>query len=112
MVTKEYHTDIGKASIIPKLDALMLVIFDIITGNIILRYWVRIQILVRVLIYIYTLSMCAAKALACLRISTDSPGPSFLNNVMICLFDLILYVPSTILQSNRDGSYWVEPVLS
>ena len=28
-----------------------------------------------------------------------------------CLFDLILYVPSTIFQLNRDGSSWVEPVL-
>ena len=31
---------------------------------------------------------------------------------VICLFDLILYVPSTIFQLNRDGSSWVEPVLS
>ena len=30
----------------------------------------------------------------------------------VCLFDLILYVPSTIFQLNRDGSSWVEPVLS
>ena len=30
----------------------------------------------------------------------------------ICLFDLILYVPSTIFQLNRDRSSWVEPVLS
>ena len=30
----------------------------------------------------------------------------------ICLFDLILYVPSTIFQINRDWSSWVEPVLS
>ena len=29
-----------------------------------------------------------------------------------CLLDLILYVPSTIFQSNRDGSFWVELVLS
>ena len=29
-----------------------------------------------------------------------------------CLFDLILYVPSTIFQLNRDGSSWVEPLLS
>ena len=29
-----------------------------------------------------------------------------------CLFDLILYVPSTKFQLNRDGSPWVEPVLS
>ena len=28
------------------------------------------------------------------------------------LFDLILYVPLTIFQLNRDGSSWVEPVLS
>ena len=28
------------------------------------------------------------------------------------MFDLILYVPSTIFQLNRDGSSWVEPVLS
>ena len=30
----------------------------------------------------------------------------------VCLFDLILYVPSTIFQLNRDGSSLVEPVLS
>ena len=29
-----------------------------------------------------------------------------------CLFDLILYIPSTIFQKYRDGSTWVEPVLS
>ena len=29
-----------------------------------------------------------------------------------CLFGLILYVPSTIFQLYRDGSSWVEPVLS
>ena len=28
------------------------------------------------------------------------------------LFDLTLYVPSIIFQLNRDGSSWVEPVLS
>ena len=32
--------------------------------------------------------------------------------VQMFLFDLILYVPSTIFQLNRDGSSWVEPVLS
>ena len=30
----------------------------------------------------------------------------------VCLFDLILYVPSTIFQLNRDGSSLVELVLS
>ena len=27
--------------------------------------------------------------------------------LFVCLFDLILYVPSTIFQLNRDGSSWV-----
>ena len=31
---------------------------------------------------------------------------------MCDLFDLILYIPSSIFQLNRDGSSWVEPVLS
>ena len=36
----------------------------------------------------------------------------FTDDYFVCLFDLILYVPSTIFQLNRDGSSWVEPVLS
>ena len=32
--------------------------------------------------------------------------------MVFVLFDLILYVPSTIFQLNRDGSSWVEPVIS
>ena len=32
--------------------------------------------------------------------------------LLLFLFDLILYVPSTIFQLYRDGSSWVEPVLS
>ena len=31
---------------------------------------------------------------------------------ILILFDLILYIPSTIFQLNRDESSWVEPVLS
>ena len=34
-----------------------------------------------------------------------------LNRVTVCLI-LILYVPSTIFQLHREGSSWVEPVLS
>ena len=34
------------------------------------------------------------------------------NTCKLNLFDLILYVPSTIFQLNRVGSSWVEPVLS
>ena len=36
----------------------------------------------------------------------------FIRVYTVCLFDLILYVPSTIFQLNGDGSSWVEPVLS
>ena len=32
--------------------------------------------------------------------------------LFVCLFDLILYLPSTIFQLYREGSSWVEPVLS
>ena len=39
-------------------------------------------------------------------------GPCYKWIVLFCLFDLILYVPSTIFQLNRDGSSWVEQVLS
>ena len=41
-------------------------------------------------------------------------GPLYFSSVAmsVCLFDLILYIPSTIFQLNRDGSSWVEPVLS
>ena len=42
----------------------------------------------------------------------EKDGKSKLECIFVCLFDLILYVPSTIFQLNRDGSSWVEPVLS
>ena len=31
---------------------------------------------------------------------------------LLCLFDLFLYVPSTIFQLSSNGSSWVEPILS
>ena len=39
-------------------------------------------------------------------------GTTTIDGNFVCLFDLIPYVPSTIFQLNRDGSSWVEPVLS
>ena len=44
----------------------------------------------------------------------DIDHVSFLGHwiLLFCLFDLVLYIPSTIFQLNRDGSSWVEPVLS
>ena len=33
-------------------------------------------------------------------------------HLVVCLFDLILHVPSTIFQLKQDGSSWFEPVLS
>ena len=37
---------------------------------------------------------------------------SIVKFVFVCLIDLILYAPSTVSQLYRDGSSWVEPVLS
>ena len=37
---------------------------------------------------------------------------SFIGIYFVSLFDLILYVPSTIFQLCRDRYSWVEPVLS
>ena len=45
-----------------------------------------------------------------LSLVTDN-NPSWMIH-RIGLFDLILYDPSAIFQLNRDGSSWVEPVLS
>ena len=54
--------------------------------------------------------------LVCLTVSLSLshwyPGSGVVLDCFVCLFDLILYAPSTIFQLNRDGSSWVEPVLS
>ena len=42
----------------------------------------------------------------------STPQQQLPNTLLFVLFDLILYAPSTIFQFNRDGSSWVEPVLS
>ena len=39
-------------------------------------------------------------------------SPDHTCKMFVCLFDLILYVPSTIFQLNRGGFSWLEPVLS
>ena len=39
-------------------------------------------------------------------------GGGYITVFDFCLFDLILYVTSTIFQLYRDESSWVEPVLS
>ena len=48
--------------------------------------------------------------------SFEFPGHTFLISFseycFVCLFDLVLYIPSKIFQLCRDGSSWVEPVLS
>ena len=47
-----------------------------------------------------------------MKIINNVINASFTKHDSVSLFDLILYVPSTIFQLNRDGSSWVEPVLS
>ena len=42
----------------------------------------------------------------------DASTQYYFKIILFCLFDLILYVPSTIFRLNRDRSSWVEPVLS
>ena len=45
--------------------------------------------------------------------SGSATEASVLNLIrVVIMFDLILYVPSTIFQLNRDWSSWVEPILS
>ena len=53
--------------------------------------------------------------------SSLSPGMNFDRSAvslrlymenLFALFDLILYIPSTIFQLNRDRSSWLEPLLS
>ena len=53
-------------------------------------------------------SLCLYSTLS--KVSNWSPYIFYVS--FVCLFDLIFYVPSTIFQFNRDGSSWVEPVLS
>ena len=48
---------------------------------------------------------------SCMKGPIKYPNKSVQMKILF-LFDLILYVPSTIFQLNRDGSSWVEPVLS
>ena len=55
------------------------------------------------LIWVCTVCLCPAKG---------TLGIYGLNFCVFFGFDLILYVPSTIFQLNREGSTWVEPVLS
>ena len=45
-------------------------------------------------------------------ILVDLTSNFFILCTNVCLFDLMLFVPSTIFQLYRDGSLWVEPVLS
>ena len=40
------------------------------------------------------------------------PDVTVVVTILPVLFDLILYILSTIFQLSRDGSSWVEPVLS
>ena len=48
--------------------------------------------------------------------SAEDVGPNIWkqhdNDDDFVLFDLILYIPTTLFQLNRDRSSWVEPVLS
>ena len=57
-----------------------------------------------------TVFLNTQKHVKLIKICLSKPGQ--LANNDLFLFDLILYVPSTIFHLYRDGSSWVEPVLS
>ena len=56
--------------------------------------------------FTYCLTPSRALSAGVLFIISDRAVPCF-----VCLFDLILYVPSTIFLLCRDGYFWIEPVL-
>ena len=64
--------------------------------------------------FIYTIHLASLKVYISLKtlapIGTEKSATDI--SLERILFDLILYVPSTIFQLNRDRSSWVEPVLS
>ena len=55
----------------------------------------------------FSFASCLCRA----SIGAPSLAVSVDPNSIVCLFDLNLYVPSTIFQLYRDGSSWFEPVL-
>ena len=46
------------------------------------------------------------------EVTVPADPANFDSETKVILFDLILYVPSTIFQLNREGSSWVESELS
>ena len=63
--------------------------------------------------YLAADTLSSSIALRNIRGDWNNAGVNAIKKFFILrLFDLILYVPSTIFQLNRDGSSWVEPVLS
>ena len=65
-------------------------------------------------IYLYKIRITWISSYFCLQrfSSIFESTVRLAERLFVCLFDLILYVPSTIFQLSRDGSSWVEPVLS
>ena len=55
-------------------------------------------------------SSCKCMYLSFKSVCNEEHKEVICNMTYFCLFDLILYVPSTIFQLYRDGSSWVEPV--
>ena len=74
-----------------------------------------LRFLIQLMISVSFTSILSASELkfGTLNSSRESSTPSCEHTICwFCLFDLILYAPSTIFQFNRDESSWVEPVLS
>ena len=63
---------------------------------------------------VFFLKKCegSGKTVPLCRLVRAFPSHQCIKFCSFVLFDLILYIPSTIFQFNRDGSSWVEPLLS
>ena len=93
--------------------ALVLVSFTVSEISLKLRSWV-LEVFSSESLALSTVdveSLFLSSSEACFTSSSVTPWRRE-QNLLFVLFDLILYVPSTILQLNRDGSSWAETVLS
>ena len=98
------------------MDLLFLFIFSVLC---LLCLCVRLLVVILIFAPLFTLWSPAGKGLTSWLLLVVSkceyvtfPLIFFVRYGFVCLFDFILNVPSIIFQLNRDGSSWVEPLLS
>ena len=96
-ISHRQYRDVSVAQLVVSMSGEVVKFESRLRQNIYSIYWLSLF----TIIPLYTLS----------KISNWSPHIFYASFESFVLFDLILYVPSTIFQLNRDGSSCVEPVL-